>query len=111
VACGPKLFRYDVDIRDRTALEKVFQEHKGKISCVIHCAGLKAVGESGEDAEILIHTPPSNFPSFSFSFSSSFSSSSFSSSTIHVSTSRLLAARLFHLTPIRARSERATCLL
>eukprot|EP00283_Hemiselmis_rufescens_P005988 CAMPEP_0173429274 /NCGR_PEP_ID=MMETSP1357-20121228/8027_1 /TAXON_ID=77926 /ORGANISM="Hemiselmis rufescens, Strain PCC563" /LENGTH=398 /DNA_ID=CAMNT_0014393431 /DNA_START=23 /DNA_END=1219 /DNA_ORIENTATION=+ len=37
---------YDVDIRDRAALEKVFTEHKGKIDCVIHCAGLKAVGES-----------------------------------------------------------------
>ena len=53
MAWEPKLFRYDVDIRDRTALEKVFQEHKGKISCVIHCAGLKAVGESGDDAETL----------------------------------------------------------
>jgi hypothetical protein len=39
---------YDVDIRDRPALDQVFAAHKGKIACVIHCAGLKAVGESGE---------------------------------------------------------------
>eukprot|EP00281_Chroomonas_sp_CCMP1168_P025186 CAMPEP_0206232588 /NCGR_PEP_ID=MMETSP0047_2-20121206/11497_1 /ASSEMBLY_ACC=CAM_ASM_000192 /TAXON_ID=195065 /ORGANISM="Chroomonas mesostigmatica_cf, Strain CCMP1168" /LENGTH=415 /DNA_ID=CAMNT_0053656337 /DNA_START=20 /DNA_END=1267 /DNA_ORIENTATION=+ len=37
---------YDVDIRDKPALDKVFAAHKGKIACVIHCAGLKAVGES-----------------------------------------------------------------
>jgi len=34
------------DARDRTALDKVFREHK--ISSVIHFAGLKAVGESVE---------------------------------------------------------------
>jgi hypothetical protein len=39
---------YDVDIRDRPALDQVFAAHKGKIACVIHCAGLKAVGESGK---------------------------------------------------------------
>ena len=32
------------DVRDEVLLEKVFSEHK--ISCAIHFAGLKAVGES-----------------------------------------------------------------
>lgn len=35
---------YKIDMRDRSALDKVFQKHK--ISAVIHFAGLKAVGES-----------------------------------------------------------------
>lgn len=35
---------YEVDIRDRTGLDKVFSENK--IDAVIHFAGLKAVGES-----------------------------------------------------------------
>lgn len=35
---------YIADIRDETALEKIFAEHK--FDCVIHFAGLKAVGES-----------------------------------------------------------------
>ncbi len=35
---------YELDIRDKDALQKVFKEHK--IDAVIHFAGLKAVGES-----------------------------------------------------------------
>lgn len=35
---------YDADVRDNTALNKIFQDNK--IDCVIHFAGLKAVGES-----------------------------------------------------------------
>ncbi|EKX50299.1 hypothetical protein GUITHDRAFT_93071 [Guillardia theta CCMP2712] len=35
---------FDVDIRDKAALDKVFKENK--VDAVIHCAGLKAVGES-----------------------------------------------------------------
>ena len=35
---------YQIDLLDKNSLEKVFQKHS--ISCVIHFAGLKAVGES-----------------------------------------------------------------
>lgn len=35
---------YEVDVRDREAVAKIFAEHQ--IDCVIHFAGLKAVGES-----------------------------------------------------------------
>ena len=35
---------YEVDIRDREGLEKVFSQHT--FDCCIHFAGLKAVGES-----------------------------------------------------------------
>ena len=35
---------YEMDIRDKAALDKVFENHK--IDCVMHFAGLKAVGES-----------------------------------------------------------------
>ena len=35
---------YEQDVRDRAALHKVFEKHD--IGCVIHFAGLKAVGES-----------------------------------------------------------------
>ncbi|MDE7300576.1 MAG: UDP-glucose 4-epimerase GalE [Clostridia bacterium] len=35
---------YEADVRDKTALDKIFTEHK--IDWVIHFAGLKAVGES-----------------------------------------------------------------
>lgn len=41
---GRKVALYDCDLRDRTALEKVFAKHH--IDWVIHFAGLKAVGES-----------------------------------------------------------------
>ena len=37
---------YQVDIRDREGLTKVFEEHE--FDAVIHFAGLKAVGESCE---------------------------------------------------------------
>ena len=37
---------YEVDIRDREGLNRVFQEHK--FDACIHFAGLKAVGESVE---------------------------------------------------------------
>ncbi|XP_017781636.1 PREDICTED: UDP-glucose 4-epimerase isoform X1 [Nicrophorus vespilloides] len=39
-----KVIFYNVDIKDRAALEKVFKAHK--FDCVIHFAALKAVGES-----------------------------------------------------------------
>ena len=35
---------YELDIRDKAALDKIFETHK--IDCVMHFAGLKAVGES-----------------------------------------------------------------
>ncbi len=41
---GKKLKFYEADVRDEAALEKIFQENA--IDCVIHFAGLKAVGES-----------------------------------------------------------------
>ena len=41
---GKKVPFYRADIRDRAALERVFREHR--FDCVIHFAGLKAVGES-----------------------------------------------------------------
>ncbi|MBQ9891005.1 MAG: UDP-glucose 4-epimerase GalE [Firmicutes bacterium] len=41
---GKKVPFYDVDIRDREGLEKVFSENS--FDCCIHFAGLKAVGES-----------------------------------------------------------------
>jgi len=43
---GKKLDFYKVDIRDRKALEQVFEQHD--INSVVHFAGLKAVGESVE---------------------------------------------------------------
>lgn len=39
-----KIALYEADVRDKTALDKIFAEHK--IDWVIHFAGLKAVGES-----------------------------------------------------------------
>jgi UDP-glucose 4-epimerase len=36
----------DADVRDRAALRRIFSNQE--IAAVIHCAGLKAVGESGE---------------------------------------------------------------
>ncbi|KKT30255.1 MAG: UDP-glucose-4-epimerase [Parcubacteria group bacterium GW2011_GWA1_44_13] len=44
---GKRIPFYKVDIRDREALEKIFGEHA--IEAVIHCAGLKSVGESVKD--------------------------------------------------------------
>ncbi len=41
---GKSVTLYEGDVRDKTLLEKIFSEHK--IDCVIHFAGLKAVGES-----------------------------------------------------------------
>lgn len=41
---GRKFPYYELDVRDRSGLEKVFSSHK--IGAVIHFAGLKAVGES-----------------------------------------------------------------
>ncbi len=41
---GKKVPFYRADVRDRAALERVFAEHR--FDCVIHFAGLKAVGES-----------------------------------------------------------------
>ena len=42
--CGRKIALYEGDVRDAKILDKIFTEHK--ITCVIHFAGLKAVGES-----------------------------------------------------------------
>jgi UDP-glucose 4-epimerase len=42
--CGKKPILYINDVRDKAALEKIFDEHE--ISAVIHFAGHKAVGES-----------------------------------------------------------------
>lgn len=39
-----KVVSYEADVKDRAAMKKVFGENK--IDCVIHFAGLKAVGES-----------------------------------------------------------------
>lgn len=41
---GVEIPFYEADVRDRSALETVFSEHK--FDCCIHFAGLKAVGES-----------------------------------------------------------------
>jgi UDP-glucose 4-epimerase len=41
---GKQFPKYDLDVRDRSGLERVFTEHN--IDAVIHFAGLKAVGES-----------------------------------------------------------------
>ena len=41
---GKNVEFYEEDVRNRAALDKIFEKHD--ISCVIHFAGLKAVGES-----------------------------------------------------------------
>ena len=41
---GKNIPFYETDIRDSKQLDRIFTEHK--ISCVIHFAGAKAVGES-----------------------------------------------------------------
>ena len=41
---GKKVAFYEVDVRNRAALDRIFERHA--ISCAIHFAGLKAVGES-----------------------------------------------------------------
>lgn len=41
---GKKVTSYEADVKDKVALEKIFGVHK--LDCVIHFAGLKAVGES-----------------------------------------------------------------
>lgn len=41
---GKSLDFYQIDVRDRAALDRIFEKHD--IGCVIHFAGLKAVGES-----------------------------------------------------------------
>ena len=41
---GKAITFYQVDVRDRTGLQRIFREHD--IAAVIHFAGLKAVGES-----------------------------------------------------------------
>ncbi len=44
--CGKDLAFYEIDVRDRASLDRIFEKHD--IGCVIHFAGLKAVGESVE---------------------------------------------------------------
>lgn len=41
---GKKVSAYEIDVKDNTSVSKVFAENE--IDCVIHFAGLKAVGES-----------------------------------------------------------------
>ncbi len=41
---GKRLSFYENDVRDRAALDRIFEKHS--IDCAIHFAGLKAVGES-----------------------------------------------------------------
>ena len=41
---GKKVVSYEADVKDAEAVRKIFAENK--IDCVIHFAGLKAVGES-----------------------------------------------------------------
>ena len=41
---GKKVVSYEADVKDKVAMAKIFAENK--IDCVIHFAGLKAVGES-----------------------------------------------------------------
>ncbi len=41
---GKKVTAYEADVKDKAAMCKVFAENK--LDCVIHFAGLKAVGES-----------------------------------------------------------------
>lgn len=41
---GKKVVAYEADVKDKAAMRKVFGENK--LKCVIHFAGLKAVGES-----------------------------------------------------------------
>ena len=41
---GKRVTFYENDVRDRAALDKIFEKHD--IGCAIHFAGLKAVGES-----------------------------------------------------------------
>ena len=41
---GKKVAFYENDVRDRAALDRIFEKHD--INCTIHFAGLKAVGES-----------------------------------------------------------------
>ena len=41
---GKRLAFYQEDVRDRAALDRIFEKHN--IGCAIHFAGLKAVGES-----------------------------------------------------------------
>ena len=43
---GKSLTFYEADVRDRKKLDEIFEKHS--IDCVIHFAGLKAVGESVE---------------------------------------------------------------
>lgn len=41
---GKSLLAYEADVKDKSAMSRIFAENK--IDCVIHFAGLKAVGES-----------------------------------------------------------------
>ena len=41
---GKSLDFYEIDVRDRAALDRIFEKHD--INCAIHFAGLKSVGES-----------------------------------------------------------------
>lgn len=43
---GKNVSAYEIDVKDKAAVSKVFTENK--VDCVIHFAGLKAVGESVE---------------------------------------------------------------
>lgn len=44
---GKSIVFYNTDIRDREGLEAIFSKHE--VEAVIHCAGLKSVGESAKE--------------------------------------------------------------
>mmetsp|Transcript_21787 Transcript_21787/g.51737 ORF Transcript_21787/g.51737 Transcript_21787/m.51737 type:complete len:342 (+) Transcript_21787:81-1106(+) len=43
---GKSVEVHEIDIRNYEAVKKFFQENKSRLFCVLHCAALKAVGES-----------------------------------------------------------------
>ena len=53
---GRPLKFYQMDVRDRAGLDRIFTEQK--IDCVIHFAGLKAVGRVGADAAGILRQQP-----------------------------------------------------
>ena len=47
---GKKVVSYEADVKDKAAMTAIFKENK--IDCVIHFAGLKAVGESVQKPDV-----------------------------------------------------------
>lgn len=48
---GKSIVSYEADVKDKDELRKIFNENH--IDCVIHFAGLKAVGESTSSSKVL----------------------------------------------------------